>query len=106
MDVVQDLLMEIRNLQCLAWVSRHARAPGAGAVPVREVIEALRIEPAQWEEIARALAGSGHLEVLPGAPDAWCEAVRLTPHGQEYLTRWEESLDLPEPMPSHGHVRG
>lgn len=105
MDVVQDLLVEIRNLQCLAWVSRHSRT-GTGAVPVRDMIAALRMDPAQWEEVARTLSGSGHLEVLPGAPGAWCEAVRLTARGQEFLTRWEESLDVPEPLPSHGHVGG
>lgn len=101
MDVVQELMSEIRNLQCLAWLARRARLDRSESIRVPELVATLRVTDGEWEGIVRTLASDGHVEVLPADPAA-APAVRLTDVGRAFLARWEESLQLPHPLSGHG----
>lgn len=92
MDAIKDLLEEIQRIQCLVCAFHHDGPEDRGVLPTHELIEVLRISPAECGQVVRALTAEGLFEPVPDPLHPLPRALRLTEVGRSYLRQWNDSL--------------
>lgn len=92
MDALQDLLDEIHRIQCLVCACRRRPSGPDGELATGEMLEVLRLSPAECGRVVRSLTADGLFEPVPDPVHPLPRAIRLTDSGREYLRKWSSSL--------------